>query len=172
MNDLSRDSRRLLTADRGDAGLRLDLMLRRHLTDLHAATRTRVQVWIENGQVLVNGQPAGDALIVFHPVEEWGRSIVPQAWTDADGRFVLSTYAMDDGAPAGDYRVVVEWPAYHSGRSIGPDRLGGKFAKRETSQLKAHVDKGTNELPFNLQATLAKVEQTLKGKKNHKQGGK
>jgi len=124
------------------------------------------------GQFLVNGQPAGDALIVFHPVEEWGRSIVPQAWTDADGRFVLSTYAMDDGAPAGDYRVVVEWPAYHSGRSIGPDRLGGKFAKRETSQLKAHVDKGTNELPFNLQATLAKVEQTLKGKKNHKQGGK
>lgn len=46
---------RILTADRGDAGRRLDLILRRHLTDVQAATRTRVQTWIENGQVTVNG---------------------------------------------------------------------------------------------------------------------
>ncbi len=48
---------RILTADRGDAGLRLDLVLRRHLTDVDAATRTRVQAWIENGHVTVNGTP-------------------------------------------------------------------------------------------------------------------
>ena len=48
---------RLLTADRGDAGKRLDLVLRRHLTDVHAATRTRVQAWIANGHVTVNGTP-------------------------------------------------------------------------------------------------------------------
>jgi 23S rRNA pseudouridine1911/1915/1917 synthase len=48
---------RFLTADRGDAGKRLDLVLRRHLTDVHAATRTRVQAWIANGQVTVNGTP-------------------------------------------------------------------------------------------------------------------
>jgi len=46
---------RTLTADRGDAGLRLDLVLRRHLSDVESATRTRVQAWIENGQVAVNG---------------------------------------------------------------------------------------------------------------------
>jgi 23S rRNA pseudouridine1911/1915/1917 synthase len=46
---------RTLTADRGDAGLRLDLVLRRHLTDVSAATRTQVQAWIESGQVTVNG---------------------------------------------------------------------------------------------------------------------
>jgi 23S rRNA pseudouridine1911/1915/1917 synthase len=46
---------RLLTADRGDAGLRLDLVLRRHLTDVGTATRTRVQSWIERGLVTVNG---------------------------------------------------------------------------------------------------------------------
>jgi 23S rRNA pseudouridine1911/1915/1917 synthase len=45
----------VLTADRGDEGLRLDLVLRRHLTDVHRATRTRVQSWIENGLVTVNG---------------------------------------------------------------------------------------------------------------------
>ena len=49
------DTRRL-TADRGDAGRRIDLVLRRHLTDVGAATRTRVQRWIESGQVTVNGR--------------------------------------------------------------------------------------------------------------------
>ncbi|MGH9143289.1 MAG: RluA family pseudouridine synthase [Vicinamibacterales bacterium] len=48
---------RLLTADRGDHGLRLDLVLRRHLADVRRATRTRVQRWIEDGRVSVNGRP-------------------------------------------------------------------------------------------------------------------
>jgi 23S rRNA pseudouridine1911/1915/1917 synthase len=47
---------RTLTADRGDAGLRVDLVLRRHLTDVRAATRTRVQVWIDSGLVRINGR--------------------------------------------------------------------------------------------------------------------
>jgi 23S rRNA pseudouridine1911/1915/1917 synthase len=46
---------RTLTADRGDAGRRIDLVLRRHLTDVRAATRTRVQSWIESGQATING---------------------------------------------------------------------------------------------------------------------
>ena len=46
---------RLLTADRGDAGRRLDLVLRRHLADVNQASRTRVQAWIEDGLVTVNG---------------------------------------------------------------------------------------------------------------------
>jgi len=46
---------RIVTADRGDARRRLDLVLRRHLTDVGAASRTRVQRWIEDGQVTVNG---------------------------------------------------------------------------------------------------------------------
>jgi 23S rRNA pseudouridine1911/1915/1917 synthase len=48
---------RILIADRGDAGRRLDLVLHRHLTNVERATRTRVQAWIENGQVTVNGTP-------------------------------------------------------------------------------------------------------------------
>jgi 23S rRNA pseudouridine1911/1915/1917 synthase len=46
---------RILTADRGDAGRRVDLMIRRHLTDLRTASRTRVQAWIEAGLVSING---------------------------------------------------------------------------------------------------------------------
>ena len=46
-----------MIADRGDAGVRLDRVLRRHLADVPAATRTRVQAWIAGGRVTVNGQP-------------------------------------------------------------------------------------------------------------------
>ena len=67
---------RVLTADRGDAGVRLDLVLRRHLADVDAATRTQVQLWIENGHVTVNDVPvhrtaaraaAGDVVTVMLP---------------------------------------------------------------------------------------------------------
>ena len=46
---------RTFPTDRGDTGRRLDLVIRRHLADLDAATRTRVQVWIEEGAVSING---------------------------------------------------------------------------------------------------------------------
>jgi 23S rRNA pseudouridine1911/1915/1917 synthase len=67
---------RILTADRGDAGVRLDLVLRRHLADVGAATRTQVQAWIEHGHVTVNGAPvhrsaaraaAGDVVTIALP---------------------------------------------------------------------------------------------------------
>ena len=73
------DTLRTLTADRGDAGLRLDLVLRRHLTDRSSATRTSIQAWIENGQVAVNGTPIrrvsaraalGDVVTVVLPFAE------------------------------------------------------------------------------------------------------
>jgi 23S rRNA pseudouridine1911/1915/1917 synthase len=48
---------RSVVATRADVGERLDLVLRRHLTDLDSATRTRVQAWIERGSVAVNGRP-------------------------------------------------------------------------------------------------------------------
>jgi 23S rRNA pseudouridine1911/1915/1917 synthase len=65
-----------MTADRGDAGQRLDLVLRRHLAGVEIATRTRVQWWIEHGHVTVNGVPvtraaartaAGDVVAIMLP---------------------------------------------------------------------------------------------------------
>jgi 23S rRNA pseudouridine1911/1915/1917 synthase len=60
-------SLRTLVADRGDAAVRLDLVLRRHLADLAAATRTRVQTWIAGGQVTVNGAPVRRAAARMAP---------------------------------------------------------------------------------------------------------
>lgn len=112
-----------------------------------------------SGRVLVNGEPAKGAQVVFHHLGDWGeKSIVPQAYTADDGKFALSTYGVGDGAPAGDYQVVVRWPAYRRGRNVGPDRLDGKFSKPDTSGLTAHVDAGNNDLPpFDLKATLLEI---------------
>ena len=52
------DDVRLITTDRGDVGQRLDLVLQRHLRDVTAASRTRIQKWIENECVTVNQAPA------------------------------------------------------------------------------------------------------------------
>jgi 23S rRNA pseudouridine1911/1915/1917 synthase len=68
---------RVLTTDRGDAGQRIDLVLRRHLSDVSAATRTRIQQWIANGDVRINDMivrrvatrtAAGDVLTVRLPL--------------------------------------------------------------------------------------------------------
>src|SRR5262252_5604400 len=56
-NNAMSPSLRTLVADRGDAGVRLDRVLRRHLADVQTATRTRVQAWIAGGCVTVNGRP-------------------------------------------------------------------------------------------------------------------
>src|SRR5262245_25421017 len=67
------------------------------------------------GQVLVDGKPAERALVVFHPVDDADpQKIQPSAAVEADGSFNLKSYIAEDrvtrdGAPAGAYRVTVQW---------------------------------------------------------------
>ncbi len=49
--------RQTFVLDRGDAGRRLDHVIRRHLGGADRASRTRVQGWIAAGRVQVNGRP-------------------------------------------------------------------------------------------------------------------
>jgi hypothetical protein len=101
-----------------------------------------------SGRVLVNGAPVKGVVLTFYHVGDWGdHSIVPQGWTDDSGHFEMATYGVKDGAPEGDYLVTAEWPAYIRAKEWGPDKLGGKYAKKESSGLKVHVEKGKNELP-------------------------
>lgn len=49
---------RTFTADRGDRSLRLDQVIVRHLGEVPRLSRTKVQRWIEERLVTVNGRPA------------------------------------------------------------------------------------------------------------------
>ena len=96
--------------------------------------------------------PMGGAKLVFAPVAG-GESLpaFPAARAAADGSFRLGTFGADDGAPVGEYVVTVEWkerqrPQYdvmNRGEvDRGRDKLGGKYADRSTSSLRATVAAG------------------------------
>jgi hypothetical protein len=127
-----------------------------------------------SGQVLVNGQPATGVRLVFYHQGDWGKTgLAPQAWTEEDGSFVLETYSAKDGAPAGDYRVRAEWPAYRRGKNWGPDKFGNKYAKAETSGLTAHVENRSNKLPpfeLTISAAQAKTNEAVEARQQRQKG--
>ena len=49
---------RAIALDRGDDGLRVDLVLLRHLRREKGVSRNRIQKWIDAGDVLINGASA------------------------------------------------------------------------------------------------------------------
>lgn len=104
------------------------------------------------GQVLQAGKPLADAIVMLHPVSvavEVRQK--PVAYSDAEGRFSLTTYDSADGAPAGDYAVTVELraprmvgeEAVRDGRNLLPVR----YSKPETSTLTCTIATGENDIP-------------------------
>jgi hypothetical protein len=105
------------------------------------------------GQLVVGGQPAAGAMVIFHPEgstpEEW-TSGYPRARVGADGAFELETYGDKDGAPAGDYRVLVTWTQSGSEETEDTqmvDKLKGRYTDYTKSTLRAKVDTGPTEVP-------------------------
>ncbi len=61
---------RTIAIDRGDHGVRVDLVLLRHLRDERQVSRNRIQKWIDGGDVLVNGMPPGRAAWRVQPGDD------------------------------------------------------------------------------------------------------
>ncbi|QDU41587.1 hypothetical protein Mal52_00400 [Symmachiella dynata] len=113
------------------------------------------------GSVLYQGNPAAGALVIFNPVSgEKGSLKRPSAQVADDGSFQLSTLGAADGAAPGDYLVTVLWleggggsegeqglGASQRSKAGGPDRLGGRYSRPESSGLKATIVAGENVLP-------------------------
>jgi hypothetical protein len=102
-------------------------------------------------------EPAAGALVVFHPVSE-AIGARPFAHVAVDGTFELTTYDQGDGAPEGDYNVIVVWheSAKETEHQIregarGNDRLNGRFADPHHPLLKATVTRGPNEFRFEIE---------------------
>ena len=126
----------------------------------------RIATYEVNGQVSVNGRPAEGAIVIFCPVDAIAEveHLRPAGMADASGQFTLTTFEPSDGAPAGEYKVLVKWPAPTPASPLredrpgsankGPDRLRGKYYSFESTPLKATVQEQSNQLPpFDLKAT-------------------
>ena len=110
------------------------------------------------GSVLVDGQPAAGASVVFHLEGGDMHSIPASGIVGDDGTFTLTT-GLQTGAPAGTYHVTVVWPDTSQleltdqelmmGASIydGPDRLKGKYAIPHRSGLRVVLSAADRELP-------------------------
>ena len=110
------------------------------------------------GKVLCDDQPAEGATVVFHPANSKADSLMPSGVVGKDGTFTLRTYPHGDGAPEGDYVVLVTWfEAAAAPKKEGRDppepksKLPEQYADATQSGLKATVKPGENKLePFRL----------------------
>lgn len=114
-----------------------------------------------SGIVQFSGSPVAGATVGFQSKQPQGRSA--SGITDAQGRYELTTFSRGDGAPPGDYGVIVlkykETAAASGGeyRPVqGPEpppehELPPKYAAAATSGLEATV--GTTALEFNIDLT-------------------
>jgi tetratricopeptide (TPR) repeat protein len=114
----------------------------------------RVSVHLAQGQAFFNGKPMPNATVVLEPV--WTKEPKfpkPRAVIKDDGTFILATYGKDDGAPAGEYKVSVQWfvktdnrPEIEGG-TLPQNVLPAKYANPESSGLNVEIKEGTNIIP-------------------------
>lgn len=127
----------------------------------------QTDVYPVNGTVTAEGKPLSRAVVTFHPVNppkgarpDDPASALRIADADADGKYFLSTYTAADGAPVGEYVVTVvpsggpsveDGDAARSSRPARPAADLTRYAKKDTSPLKAAVKAGDNSgLNFDL----------------------
>lgn len=111
----------------------------------------RPPVFAAQGRIVVGDRPADHALVILVPAGRAGDpNIRPSGRCDAEGRFRLGTYAADDGAPAGEYAVLVRWSRPSSGPrddpDMGPDRLGGRGLDPNNPPARVTIKPGDNDL--------------------------
>jgi hypothetical protein len=103
------------------------------------------------GSVLLDAQPLGGGMATFHPVE--GGPAVYGVIRD-DGTYELST-GNEKGLKPGEYKITVvrtDNPPTAPGQtpSIGRLVTPEKYSRLETTDLRATIELGANEIPLNL----------------------
>ncbi len=98
------------------------------------------------GKVTVDGAPAAELKVVLHDDKgmDTANPTMSMGFTDAEGKFAVSTYDQSDGVPAGDYTLTFEWGQLNvlSMEYGGPDKLNGKYNDPKTSTIKVKVEAG------------------------------
>lgn len=115
-------------------------------------------VYKVRGRVTFEGRAVNKATIDFVPVNLADRGLQGHSITDQDGNYVLQTYRTGDGAPEGEYIVVINWPGLRKGKPApgddedagGLDQLKDKYSVTKSS-LRATVKAQTeNVIDFKL----------------------
>jgi hypothetical protein len=123
------------------------------------------------GKITFDGKPLANAEIWLVPVSEEVKNakttIRPYAKTKADGTFIVTSYLVDDGAPLGEYALMVlpaesradteanratDTPSEKKGKDRRPASFSVKYKDPTTSGLSFTVNVGPNELILDLKS--------------------
>jgi hypothetical protein len=112
------------------------------------------RLYAVEGNVLVNGEPAENLNVAFHPLDGGRNLFCPVGRTDSKGTFHLTTRLGEDGAPAGEYSVTLVWPdgLIDECECVDPalhDRLKGLYAKADQLLFPVRVGSSGNSFRFN-----------------------
>jgi len=106
------------------------------------------EIYPVEGILTVNGAPAANASLGFHPLDRGASARCPVGRTDIHGRFHLTTHSYCDGAPAGEYAVTIVWPDESSmvdecncPDPLQHDRLNGLYANAEQTEIRVTVER-------------------------------
>jgi hypothetical protein len=115
-----------------------------------ASCSGRKSVYSVRGKVLFEGQPADQALVVFHPADPAiTPTELPQGVVEPDGTFQMTTYQQNDGAPLGNYVVTIAWRKRQSGGDDNEiDLLPSQYSNPTTSKLTAEITGNVDLPPF------------------------
>ena len=104
------------------------------------------------GSVLYLEKPAAGATVVFQPLNSTPESLMPTGVVGEDGTFNLKTPPHGDGAPAGEYVVLVTLFPPNAREMRNPHSLLPVwYGSPVDSPLRATVTPGNNQLePFRL----------------------
>ncbi|XZE54533.1 hypothetical protein SH139x_000503 [Planctomycetaceae bacterium SH139] len=106
-------------------------------------TEGRKTTYRISGTVHVDGQPANYLAVRAHPVAgvDKGDPTYSSAFTDEEGKFVLSTYESGDGIPEGQYTLTFNWGEMNllSMSYGGPDKLKKRYDDPVKSEIKITV---------------------------------
>lgn len=102
-----------------------------------------------SGRVLYNNEAAEGVSVYLGPIEAPGVPDIPSnphGITDKQGRFTISTYSEDDGAPIGKYQLMMIWVDYGSKRESNTDRFFGWY-DAANSTIMVRILAGENKIP-------------------------
>lgn len=102
-----------------------------------------------HGTITYNGKVPNGAVIQLCPLPientDW-RTIKPAGRVGPDGKFEINTYALNDGAVAGEYVVTVLWTGDNPDLPM-PDLFKGRYSNPGDPVMRVTIVEGENELP-------------------------
>lgn len=118
-----------------------------------ASCGSKRKLYPVRGKVFCDGQPAEDAIVTLHALDaSQPMKEVPSGRVKADGSFAIGTYEPEDGAPPGEYKVIIIWLPPDALARVSPtgklpNKLPDLYSDAKTTPLKVRVNEGSNDLP-------------------------